>query len=79
MINIHVGQAGVQMGNAVWELYCLEHGIDKDGKMPSDSSVGVEDDSFNTHFSETGSGRHVPRHAKNKTNSHAISQKQATK
>ena len=61
MINIHVGQAGVQMGNAVWELYCLEHGIDKDGKMPSDATVGVEDDSFNTHFSETGSGRHVPR------------------
>lgn len=22
-ISIHVGQAGVQMGNACWELYCL--------------------------------------------------------
>jgi len=61
VINIHVGQAGVQMGNAVWELYCLEHGIQPDGMMPSDTSVGKEDDSFNTHFSETGSGRHVPR------------------
>jgi tubulin alpha len=29
--------------------------------MPSDSSVGKEDDSFNTFFSETGSGKHVPR------------------
>lgn len=26
-ISIHVGQAGVQIGNACWELYCLEHGI----------------------------------------------------
>ncbi|XP_063727917.1 tubulin alpha chain-like [Symsagittifera roscoffensis] len=61
VINIHVGQAGVQMGNAVWELYCLEHGIDPEGRMPSDTSVGKEDDSFNTHFSETGTGQHVPR------------------
>ena len=29
--------------------------------MPSDTSVGVEEDSFNTFFSETGSGKHVPR------------------
>ena len=27
VISLHVGQAGVQMGNACWELYCLEHGI----------------------------------------------------
>ena len=26
-ISVHVGQAGVQIGNACWELYCLEHGI----------------------------------------------------
>ena len=25
-ISVHIGQAGVQMGNACWELYCLEHG-----------------------------------------------------
>ena len=24
-ISVHVGQAGSQMGNACWELYCLEH------------------------------------------------------
>jgi tubulin alpha len=40
VISIHVGQAGVQMGNACWELYCLEHGIQPDGQMPSDDSVG---------------------------------------
>ena len=60
-ISIHVGQAGCQMGNACWELYCLEHGIQPDGQMPSDKSLGGGDDSFNTFFSETGAGKHVPR------------------
>jgi len=61
IISIHIGQAGVQVGNACWELYCLEHGINPDGTCPSDKSVGKEDDAFNTFFSETSSGKHVPR------------------
>merc|ERR1712107_553747 len=60
-ISIHVGQAGCQIGNACWELYCLEHGIQPDGTMPSDKTVGGGDDSFNTFFAETGTGKHVPR------------------
>ena len=60
-ISIHVGQAGCQIGNACWELYCLEHGITPDGMMPSDKTVGYGDDSFNTFFSETQAGKHVPR------------------
>ena len=60
-ISVHVGQAGVQIGNACWELYCLEHGIQPDGQMPSDKTIGGGDDSFNTFFSETGAGKHVPR------------------
>ena len=108
------GQAGVQMGNACWELFCLEHGIQPDGQMPSvsearppqppcaeakaalrsswprpppgeflrayihgvppllapspcslclpqDETIGEGDDAFNTFFSETGAGKHVPR------------------
>ena len=39
----------------------MEHGILPDGQMPSDKTVGVVDDSFNTFFSETGAGKHVPR------------------
>lgn len=95
------------MGNACWELYCLEHGIQvsfflsfcslglmqkqiwsvklstliecwvllmvgflmwvvyffwqPDGQMPGDKTVGGGDDAFNTFFSETGAGKHVPR------------------
>lgn len=60
-ISVHIGQAGVQIGNACWELYCLEHGIQPDGQVPSDKSIGGGDDSFNTFFSETGAGKHVPR------------------
>ncbi|KAB7505601.1 Tubulin alpha-3 chain [Armadillidium nasatum] len=58
-ISIHVGQAGCQMGNSCWELYCLEHGIQPDGQMQSDKVLG--DESFSTFFCETRSGKHVPR------------------
>ena len=33
VVTIFVGQAGVQVGNACWELFCLEHGIKPDGWM----------------------------------------------
>jgi len=42
-------------------LFCLEHGIQPDGQMPSDKTIGGGDDAFNTFFSETGAGKHVPR------------------
>ncbi|KAI9175807.1 alpha-tubulin [Blastocladiella emersonii ATCC 22665] len=61
IISIHVGQAGVQVGNACWELYCLEHGIQPDGTMPSEKAAAIADTSFHTFFSETGAGKHVPR------------------
>merc|ERR1712203_1083266 len=57
---VHVGQAGIQMGNACWELYCLEHGIHPDGQMPRDGDAPKED-SYSTFFQETGNGKHVPR------------------
>jgi hypothetical protein len=34
VISIHIGQAGIQVGNACWELYCLEHGI-QPGTFPT--------------------------------------------
>ncbi|KAF6170416.1 hypothetical protein GIB67_014346 [Kingdonia uniflora] len=52
-ISIHIGQAGIQVGNACWKLHCLEHGIQPDGQMPSDKTVGGGDDAFNTFFNET--------------------------
>ncbi|KAK9702303.1 alpha-tubulin [Basidiobolus ranarum] len=59
VISIHVGQAGVQIGNSCWELYCLEHGIQPDGFI--NESVATGQTTCKTFFSETGSGKYVPR------------------
>ncbi|XP_067015357.2 tubulin alpha-1 chain-like [Anabrus simplex] len=58
VITLHIGQAGVQTGNACWELYCLEHGIYPDGTIhPRYRS----DNSHNAVFSQTAAGKCVPR------------------
>lgn len=54
-----MGQAGVQMGAACWQLYCLEHGIHADGMLPS--APTASDSCFNTFFSEADRGKMVPR------------------
>ncbi|XP_051157317.1 tubulin alpha-1D chain-like [Leptopilina boulardi] len=59
VLSVHIGQGGVQIGNACWELYCLEHGIQPDGMLPSDSCTN--DEGFQTFFSETAGGKYVPR------------------
>jgi len=48
----------VQVGNSCWELYCLEHGIGKDGQL---EKKGQDTSSFGTFFNETSSGKYVPR------------------
>jgi tubulin alpha len=60
ILSIHLGQCGVQLGNTCWELFAQEHEILPDGTCPSDTSVGVEGDAFNTFFAEAGK-QHVPR------------------
>lgn len=60
VISIHLGQAGVQTATTTWELYCLEHGIKKNGCV-DDVKVGDEDNAFHTFFSESQSGQFVPR------------------
>jgi len=63
IINIHIGQGGIQLGNACWELYCLEHQIGKDGTPieKKDGRRGLSEESYSTFFSETSSGKLVPR------------------
>ena len=58
IVNLHIGQAGVQMGNSFWELFCLEHGIQPDGVMPEKHS---DDKTFKTFFFENKEGRYTPR------------------
>ena len=59
VISIHVGQAGIQIGNSCWELYCREHNIQPDGFL--DAGMTKLDESSSTFFSETGMGKYVPR------------------
>jgi len=62
IISLHVGQAGIQVGNACWELYCLEHGINPDGtKQTEHHGEHQQVDSSDTFFSSTSGGRFVPR------------------
>jgi len=57
VISISVGQAGIQLGNAVWEQYSCEHGINNDGSL---SDKG-KDMYFTTFYEETSAGQFVPR------------------
>jgi len=59
VLTVNVGQAGIQLGNAVWKQYCAEHKIKPDGTI--DESDKGEDLYFTTFFEETGAGQFVPR------------------
>ncbi|XP_069704929.1 tubulin alpha-1 chain-like isoform X3 [Periplaneta americana] len=58
VICIHIGQAGCQMANACWELYCLEHAIQPDGVLYYDRTPA---DELNALFSVSAAGKCVPR------------------
>jgi len=58
VLTISVGQAGIQLGNAVWAQYCAEHKIQKDGKLENQEK---KDMYFTTFYEETGTGQYVPR------------------
>ncbi|XP_012658734.1 tubulin alpha chain-like 3 [Otolemur garnettii] len=67
-LSIHIGQAGIQIGDACWELYCLEHGIQPDGIILNskqdqleNAKMGPVNASFETFFCETRAGKLVPR------------------
>lgn len=60
-VSIHIGQAGVQMGQTCWELYLLEHGFSKDGRLINKGDSN-NNDTFDTFFDENEGGtKYVPR------------------
>jgi len=59
VLTVNVGQAGIQLGNAVWAQYCAEHQIKPDGKLQDEKEA--KDKYFTTFFEETGTGQYVPR------------------
>jgi len=72
IVSLHIGQAGTQVGNACWELFCLEHGISPDGQLAPDKKAAPkaedkdkkasgDNDACSSFFSPTGTGKQVPR------------------
>ncbi|KCZ80031.1 tubulin alpha chain [Anncaliia algerae PRA339] len=69
IISLHIGQAGLQIGNACWELYCKEHNINPDGTPVTennshynDSTANCDDkESRSSFFGETSANTFVPR------------------
>jgi len=57
VLSISVGQAGIQLGNAVWTQYSAEHNIKPDGTLKNEAA----DMYFTTFYEETGAGQFVPR------------------
>ncbi|KAF5401325.1 Tubulin alpha chain [Paragonimus heterotremus] len=60
IIQCFLGQCGLQVGNAVWELACVENGLDPSGVKLNPDTADV-DSGIDTAFSQTRSGRYVPR------------------
>ena len=60
VIYINIGQCGVQLGDSCWELFCLEHGIQPDGKISTEKPK-EDNNNYNSIFSETEAGKYIPR------------------
>jgi len=59
VISLHIGQAGIQIGNTSWELYCVEHGLMPDGTKKAEAGdINADAGSF---FSQMSNGNYVPR------------------
>ena len=57
VLTVCVGQCGIQMGQAIWEQYCAEHGVTEQGKIPNIPDAGK----YDCIYEETQRGQYVPR------------------
>ncbi|MCB1236020.1 MAG: tubulin beta chain [Verrucomicrobiae bacterium] len=61
-IVVCVGQAGVQIGGALWRDFCLEHGIDPtSGQVPAGGTPKGDWISFFSRFGDDAEKNYVPR------------------
>ena len=63
IVNIHVGQAGVRMGHACWELFCREHNIQLDGTVSENGfqELSADNTMYSSFFSGDSKGNYRPR------------------
>ncbi|XP_035794676.1 tubulin alpha-8 chain-like [Anopheles albimanus] len=58
VISIQIGQAGCQIGDACWQLFTTEHGVQPDGMMAPNMQM---EENMAAFFQDTRAGRVVPR------------------
>ena len=69
ILTIGIGQAGIQLSQAIWRQYCVEHNIECDGSFkpywykrgPTKYRISRPDTSFLEFFEESDSNQFVPR------------------
>lgn len=61
IISVHIGQCGVQLGNACWELYGVEHGVLPDGYLEPAGPCESGMNAVKTFYHETDNYKYVPR------------------
>ena len=60
IICIHIDQGGIQLGNACWELFCLEQESARlEGTLQSPKETA--NDAYQVFFEEKKLGKHIPR------------------
>lgn len=61
-IHLHLGNAGSQIGDTLWEHYCMEHGVGYDGKRTPLSDPAAESkNNLKSVFTEDKNGYFIPR------------------
>eukprot|EP01084_Bolivina_argentea_P213534 362622_1 len=58
VVSLNIGQAGIQLGQTVWEQYCKEHDIDVNGKR---KDTVDKQESFQCFYQETDDKNYIPR------------------
>ncbi|XP_017301300.1 tubulin alpha-2 chain-like [Diaphorina citri] len=56
-LSLHIGQAGIQMGDSCWQLFLLEHGLSPIGEQLQP----IRDDKVSSFFTEMNATKFTPR------------------
>ncbi|CAI2369658.1 unnamed protein product [Moneuplotes crassus] len=61
IISFHVGNAGQQIGDSTWQLFCIEHGIQPDATRVYERPYQGEQDFFHSFFTEHPDQTYSPK------------------
>ena len=61
IISLHFGQAGIQIGQAMWQTIAAEHSITSSGELPENKMENWENNALKTFFHNGPDNRFIPR------------------